>query len=258
MTREVVISNQYIDYKESLERIPDNFQCLVHKLKSGRNDLRVILIKDKLLVVKAYKKTTWFNRFIYAFFQKSKATRAYENSNHLIKLGISTPQPVAYINLYSKFLLTESYYICLFEDYQPLKDLLAQPLTVSEDGLKAFARFNYKLHKLGIYNNDFNLGNILYDEDGGSYDFSLIDNNSMSFSKYSKSKAYRNLQRLKLPLDKIAIISLEYAKVSESSSLSTLFAVITLWIQFHIRCRAKGILKSIQNVSCKAILEWME
>ncbi len=245
MKSEIFVNTPYLALKEYLEVIPDSFQGLGYELHSGRNELRVIIVKGQLMVVKYFKRITWANRLIYSTVRKSKARRSFENSLRLLSLGISTPEPIAYIDIYENGLLSKSFYICLFADYLPVKDLFYQPLAESEEGLKAFARFTYKLHQAGIYHNDYNLGNVLFDQEGVFYDFSLIDNNRMSFSKYSKQRGFKNLQRLQLPLDKAGIVGVEYARVSQSEGLSSLLAMILFRIQFRNRNWLKRKLKAL-------------
>lgn len=245
MKRKIFINTPYLALKEYLEVIPDNFQGLGYELHSGRNELRVIIVKGQLMVVKYFKRITFLNRVIYATVRKSKARRSFENSLRLLSLDVSTPEPVAYIDIYENGMLRKSFYISLFSDYLPVKDLFGQPLAEAEEGLKAFARFTYKLHQVGIYHNDYNLGNVLFDQEETLFDFSLIDNNRIRFSKYSKHRGFKNLQRLQLPLDKAAIVGVEYAKVSGSDGLNSLLAMILFRVQFRNQKWLKEKLKAL-------------
>lgn len=189
----------------------------------GRNEVRIVEIDGIKLVIKYFKRITLANRFIYAHFRKSKAQRSYENSEMLRQKGFSSPEPVAYINCLSRGILTKSYYICLYSDYRPIKELLGLPLAEAQAPLEAFARFTYKLHKSGIFHEDYSTSNVLYQQSGGDYDFSLIDNNRIRFCKYGHLRSISNLmKRQVIPVEYMGIIAAEYAKEANSNSLNVL------------------------------------
>lgn len=245
MKEEIYIHTKY-DYLEDLiVKIPDNFSNIGTSIHCARNEVRVLTTNNQKITIKYFRKITIANRLIFATFRKSKAQRSFEHSKVLISKGIATPEPVAYINCYKYGLLYKSYYISVFSNYKPLSELLEQPIKESEEALRAFARFTYKLHNSDVVHNDYTVKNILYLYENNEYKFSLIDNNRMRFRKYSYSRKIKDLERLKVPVDKLGIIAAEYAKQSNVSDLRTLNAMVLYRIRYifgrHIRSRLKSM-----------------
>ena len=63
-----------------IERLPEVFHASGEVLHDGRNQIRAFDIGGERLVVKRYKRPNVFNRFMYSFFRKNKACRAYETA----------------------------------------------------------------------------------------------------------------------------------------------------------------------------------
>src|SRR5690606_30655230 len=76
-----------------------------------RNSLKLFKFKDMTVNVKSFKVPNIFNQIAYRFFRKSKAQRSFEYANRLGKLGIGTPQPMAYYEFTNAFLFKKSYYV---------------------------------------------------------------------------------------------------------------------------------------------------
>lgn len=214
MKVDIQLNPGYNHLRSFIESIPENFDELGSAAHLGRNHIRIVEVDDKKLVIKYFKKITTINRLIYGNLRKSKAKRSYENSLKLLENGIGTPEPVGYIDIYNHSSLQKSFYICLFTDYKDIKELLLKPLSESEAGMRAFARLTSKMHHAGIYHGDYNLSNVLYKYDGENYDFCLIDNNRMKFRRFSPRLGVKNLKRMKLSVEQMAIIGSEYAKAS--------------------------------------------
>jgi len=232
MKTEVLINDKFYHLDKFIRQLPDNFSTLGEEIYIGRNDVRIVNVNGLLLAVKFFKKMTLANRYIYATVRKSKARRAFEHTSLLLEKGITSPENVAYVNCYKYGMLNKAYYVSLYTDYKQLKDLIALPLSETEEALKAFARFAFKLHSSGIYHNDFTIFNILYSFDGNQYDFSLIDNNRMKFQNYSFRKGMHNLKRLSVPVDILGIIAAEYAREADTNDFTTLNMMVFIrWRQ---------------------------
>ncbi len=244
MKTKIYINPAFSHLFDFIRQVPDNFENSGELLHTGRNEVRKVSISGQDIVVKYFKRITWANRLIYATLRKSKAQRAFENSRKLIRSGINTPMPIAFVDIYKKGLLYQSFYISDFIDLKSLNELLEQPIGKSEEGLKAFAHYSYKLHRLGIFHNDYNLTNVLYTQTNGEYDFALIDNNRMEFRAYTKRRGLKNLRRLNLPVDKLGIIGSEYANDSQSNSFRTLMTMVFFQIQFKERKYIKNLFKN--------------
>lgn len=220
MREELFIKEKFVDLNSFIESIPERFDSLGTTIYQGRNIVKVVEIDGVLLTIKYFKKIFFLNKFIYAYVRKSKAQRSYENSQTLSLNGVSTPEPIAWINCYKNYLLDKSYYISLFTDYSPLEKLFEQPINGNRDIVEGFAKFSYNLHKKGIFHKDYNVTNVLFSRNNGSVDFSLIDNNRMKFSPYSYSKGIRNMRRLTVDREHLQVIAEGYAKeINRESSV---------------------------------------
>lgn len=244
MKIKIYVNPAFTHLTEYIKKIPTNFWETGEVLHNDRNEIRKVKQQGEILVIKYFKKITWINRLIYSTVRKSKAQRSFENSRKLIRSGINTPMPIAFVDIYKKGLLYQSFYISDFIELKPLNELLEQPIGKSEEGLKAFAHYSYKLHRLGIFHNDYNLTNVLYTQTNGEYDFALIDNNRMEFRAYTKRRGLKNLRRLNLPVDKLGIIGSEYANDSQSNSFRTLMTMLFFQIQFKERKYIKNLFKN--------------
>lgn len=237
------IKHEFLGLEYFMRSLPECYDHIGELVYSGRNEVRVVSIAGQVMAIKYFKRMTLANRFIYATVRKSKAKRAFEHTEWLLRQGISSPENVAYVNLYKACMLRKAFYVSLFTDYQPLKNLLVQPLSESEEGLKAFARFTYKLHKLGVYHFDYSNNNVLYKVMDGKYDFSLIDNNRMKKSSYSFRKGMKNLNRMAIPVEGLGIVAGEYARVAGVDDLETLNAMVLIRLIHNGRMKLKKWLK---------------
>lgn len=244
MRTEIFVNSFYSNLNNFINQIPNTFKRTGITLQSGRNEVRLVNDDGLPLVVKYYKKITLINRFIYATFRKSKARRAYENSKLLLMNDISTPQPIAYINTYRYGMLYQCYYICVYTFYKPLRTLLDLPIPESEEDLKAFARFIYRLHRAGILHDDLTIDNVLYQYNYRLIDFMLIDNNRMRFRNYSYQRGLRNLERLKIPVDKMGVIAAEYARVANVSDIRTLNGMVFFRLGYLFKVSIKQRFKA--------------
>lgn len=244
MKTEIYVNDKFRFLSEYFCGLPERFESLGTEIYRGRNDVRVINFNGQVLAVKYFKKLTLANRYIYATVRKSKARRAYEHTEWLLGQGISSPENVAYINCYKFGMLHKSYYISLYSSYKPLKDMLSLPISESEEGLKAFARFTYKIHKAGVFHHDYSINNVLYSKDDNQYDFSLIDNNRLKTSVYSFRKGMKNLNRMAIPVEGMGIVAAEYARASGANDLEILNAMTLTRLLFQARIALKRWLKA--------------
>lgn len=260
MKTEISINPKFLYLTEFINQIPERFDSMGQEIKRGRNELRVVSVDGQILTIKYFKRITLANRFIFATFRKSKACRAYRNSQQLTQKEITTPEPVAFINIYCNSLLYRSYFISLFISYKPLKELFALPLIASEGALKAFARFTYRIHSAGILHQDYNIDNVLYLYADNEYDFALIDNNRMRFCRYSYWRGIRNLERLKIPVDKMGIIAAEYAKEAHASDVETLNGMVFYRLKYltrkMIERRLKGLLSKLMSKNQPSVIAY--
>jgi len=239
MKTEIYVNNKFRFLSEFFSGLPERFESLGTEIYRGRNEVRIVEVNGLKLAVKYFKRMTLANRYIYATMRKTKAQRAYEHTDWLRNNGISSPENVGYVNCYRYGMLQKAYYVSLYTEYRPLLELINQPLSISEDGLKSFARFTYKLHQLGIFHHDYSINNVLFAVKGNDYDFSLIDNNRMKNAPYSFRKGMKNLNRMAIPVEGMGIVAAEYAKVSGANDLEILNAMTLTRLFFLARIALK-------------------
>ena len=84
-----------------MRSLPERFDreegTLVH---NGRNQLRRLTYQGKDYVVKAFRRPHVINQWVYGLLRPSKALRSYLNALTLQRIGVGTPQPVGYMNLF--------------------------------------------------------------------------------------------------------------------------------------------------------------
>lgn len=238
------INDKFVELSDFVGNLPENYNSTGQLVHSGRNEVRIVQINGLVLAVKYFKRMTLANRFIYATFRKSKAQRAFENSAWLLKKGITSPENVAFIDCYEYSLLKKSFFVSLFTDYKPIKELFSLTLAESEEGLKAFARFTHLLHQKGVFHYDYSASNILYSNVNGQYDFALIDINRMKISKYSFKRGIRTLNRLVMPVEQMGIVAAEYSRISGINDLEVLNAMTLIRLLHQLKNVVKKWIKS--------------
>ena len=117
----------------------------------------------KLSAVKAFgPQKNWKDR--YDFKRGSKAARSFQAAKFLRRHGVSTPEPLAFVERWEDQRLVESYYLSEFvEDLTSFRDLLrtifndGRPISELVSLLEKVATSMRKMHDAGFYHRD--LGN---------------------------------------------------------------------------------------------------
>lgn len=168
------------------------------------------------LIIKAFRIPRFVNSYVYGNLRKSKARRSYEYAVALQKMGIGTPDPVAYIEIRDGLKMKESYYICLRIDGNTVRDW--ERLPESEALINALGADMHRLHRAGVYHKDFSPGNILYTTtEDGNYHFYYIDLNRMEFGVKSTTKLMRNFRAIHLDMDQTLRLARAYARACGTS-----------------------------------------
>ncbi len=197
-----------------LNSLPFQFDKMGTTIYKGRNELKMFAVDGDEYIVKSYKRPIWINRIIYGFLRASKAQRAYDNAFKLLKAGIKTPLPVAYIEYSQNWLFDKSYFVskkssCPFE----YRDLFKQTFQNETSILKAIARTTAMLHENGFLHKDYSGGNILFKETDGEIQVEIIDLNRMSFGKINMRTGCKNFERLNGNEHIYTVLGEEYANV---------------------------------------------
>ncbi len=209
--------------KELLEII-ENFDSRGTIFIAGnRNSIKLFDFENKIINIKSFKIPNFFNKIIYSFFRKSKAFRSYDFAQKLTQMGIGTPTPIAYYEQKGILGLGKSFYISEHLEFDLMfRDLVEnQDYPNSDEILKQFTAFSFKMHQNGIEFLDHSPGNTLIVKNGNLYKFYLVDLNRMSFHKNMDFQLrMKNLSRLTPHIEMIKKISVAYAQLSgENESL---------------------------------------
>ena len=166
-------------------------------LQDGRNTTKQIDFDGLSIVIKAFKKPSPLQGWIYTYCRKSKARRAYEYALHLNELGIATHPPIAYREERKCGRLHDSYFASERIEYDlSMRDVLQQGDETDQGTLKSFVEFTFSLHRSGVLHLDYTPGNILIKRNQKSLAFSIIDINRMRFGKVSEKDGIENFFNL--------------------------------------------------------------
>jgi Lipopolysaccharide kinase (Kdo/WaaP) family len=209
-----VLHSKYKDFELKIDAFITNFDNLGEGIKDERNKLKLFTLNDSVINIKSFKTPNFINQIVYKFFRKGKAQRSFEYATKLLKLGIGTPQPIAYYEFANSLLFKRSFYVSEQLDY----DLTYRELTSNfdypdyENILRAFTRFTYNLHEKGIHFLDHSPGNTLIKKNGKQYLFYLVDLNRMKFETLDFETRIKNFSRLTKHKFMVEVMSDEYAK----------------------------------------------
>jgi len=210
-------NKKYPFAQQLLDELETQFAASTHIIFAARNDTRMIEFTPRggepiKLAVKSFKIPHLLNRFVYRFFRDSKAKRSYL---HSLKIGNLTPEAVACCERFKHGLLSESYYICHYFDFDfEIKDiLLDEDFKDRENILRLFAGFTYQLHEQGIYHKDYSSKNILIKQLDDGYEFKVVDVNRMDFGVLNIAQRMQNFSRLALDDASMKIIIQRYEEI---------------------------------------------
>lgn len=206
---------QYGYMQETFKNIRSIFSGDEHSIHKARNELKIITLDGIRTVVKSFKVPHFFNRIVYTFFRRSKAYKSYHNALRLQQLNISTPQPLALIEFFHSGLLSDSYFVAEYFEYDfTIRTPLLEPLADREAIFTAFAAYTYDLHQKGVWHLDYSPGNILIKRLDVGYQFSIVDINRMEFRAISPLEGCKNFNKLWASDKELEIMGREYARLS--------------------------------------------
>ncbi len=194
----IEINPRYEHLRSFVKSIPEIFDHSGELVYDSRNKVRIFTIEGEKLVVKRFKTPLFFQRFDYTFIRPSKARRAYIFGMRLIELNISTPEPIACIEVYSNGLFLQGYFVSTYCGDPDMRILREEP-DGHERLMLAFVHFLIDMHEKGFIHGDTNLSNFLYHEDDSEYGYHVttIDTNRSTFSPAPTKKAcLKSLMRI--------------------------------------------------------------
>lgn len=219
MKKIIKIDPDYDFLRHYIEQIHLKFDSLGKVVQSNRNIIREDETMGVRLVIKSYRRIYLTNRIRYTYLYPSKAQRAFDYANKLIQSGFHSPRPIAYVEIITNGLISESYFISEYTDFVAFKHITRLTIEQRKQLLWDFTVFTHALHRSNIYHGDYSVGNILFKKVHDKNQFSLIDNNRMHFGTISLLKGIQCLVRLDLPLEDLAWIAKEYAKLRNEEEI---------------------------------------
>jgi len=211
----LILNPKYKNFENDFIHIKEIFNNAGESIHKARNELKIIELHDMKCVVKSFKVPHAINRIAYTFFREGKAKKSYINAVKLIELGVNTPEPIGIIEFFSSGLLSESYFISLYEPYDfTIREVFHHKVEDFQEILKQFARFTYEIHQKGVWHVDYSLGNILVTKQADTYKFSLVDINRMQFKTIHPIQGLKNFNKFWAKDDNdLKILAKEYAKL---------------------------------------------
>ena len=217
MTNKYILNSKYKNFEQDLLNIQNIFQDSSESIHKARNELKIVELNGIKCVVKSFKVPHLINRIAYTFFRDGKAKKSYLNAMKLIELDVNTPEPIGIIEFFSAGLLSESYFISVYEPYEfTIREVFHHKVENVEEILKQFAKFSYAIHQKGVWHVDYSLGNILITKNQDLYKFSLVDINRMEFKEIPPKEGLKNFNKFWAKNDKdLPIIAKEYAELAQ-------------------------------------------
>lgn len=163
------------------------------------------------LVVKHFRPMTGLRGWLQGF-KPNKALRSWNGAHELLRRGIPTPRPVAWLEHPAQPCRRESYYLCesfagaasarqaFYAFNRGETEFLGFP---AEEWYRAIANLLVKMHGRGVFFRDLSAGNLLLRrQENGGVEFALIDTGRARFGRRGLALRPRlaDLMRLCHPL----------------------------------------------------------
>ena len=130
------------------------------------------------IVVKKFGRKDIFHQFVYSFFRRSKAERAFRNGLKLVENGCVTPCPIAFVERRCCLWLESCYYVTSYTGATSIGQFFVGDF--DRQMARTFAQFMARLHSVGIVHHDLNGSNVLVERTGDDCVISVIDINRMT------------------------------------------------------------------------------
>lgn len=241
----IKVSNKYLNLLPFIKTIPDIFDKEGKTIYEGRNIIKTFEIEGEILNVKSFKKPNIINKIVYKYFRDSKAKHSYDYASRMCDLGISTPEPIAYIEE-KDILFSRSYYICKHRSYDyTIWAFIEDGKNYNNSFLNDFCQFMYNVHNQGVYHNDLSPGNILINEINSNFTFDLIDVNRTKFYSLDIKSRSRNFSKLYVSEKMLKDIAIVYANIADYDVDSFVSMTIEYYRKHMKKVRRKKLRKKI-------------
>lgn len=241
----IVVHPKYKSNQSLIINMLSQFREEGKTVYKGRNIVKSFNTKYGEWIIKKYKNPNLIQRFIYSFFRKSKAERAFLYAEKLLSLGINTPEAVAYIEEKEYGLLHKSYFISIACNDLALYPILVEKREYDHRIVNSLAAFFVEMHQKGFLHGDPNLDNILYRVDQqGNIKFTVIDTNRSVFKSHlTPQECLNNLKRVTHRRDLLQHITQEYASIRDWDPEKSIEQVMAALAKFERRRKIKHIIK---------------
>ena len=247
MAKTLIIDEKFQQFQSEIVRLIDRFDVEGEMVvKGSRNVIKKFPFNEGIVSIKYFKRPHLVNRIIYRYFRASKAKRSYDYAQRLLKGGIDTPYPIAYMEDHNGIGLADSCYICQHIEYDfTFRELIHDPLFENRALiLEQFTEFTYKLHENNVNFLDHSPGNTLIKKVGPSeYKFYLIDLNRMTFKSLSLEARMDNFKKLWLSKTMVRIISKKYAELMQEDEVKLHGVLLEKSLGFKRKITKKKYLK---------------
>jgi hypothetical protein len=228
LKKNIILNTSFISDHKALLNAIENFDSSGTLFGNGdRNKIKLFDIDNKTVNIKSFKVPHLINKIAYKYFRKSKARRSYEYANALLKVGIGTPAPIAFVESFSFLGLDKSYYASEHLSCDlTYRELVEVPNFPDHNNiLRQFTKFTFDLHEKGVEFLDHSPGNTLIKKIAeNQYEFFLVDLNRMNFhDAMSFEQRMNNFSRLTPQKEMIATMSNEYSKFYKEKTEAEIF-----------------------------------
>lgn len=209
------VAPEFRDLELWIRELPSNFPISGETIFKSRNEVKVFMVGDHQLNVKAFKVPNLINRIVYVYLRGSKAERSYRYARKFLALGIPTPMAVGFVDCTEDGLLHQSYYISKhYKNEFTLREVLSYKIADHDIILRQWVRFTYeKLHLNNIFHLDYSPGNTLITRKDNEFDFQIVDLNRMQFGPISFEKGLFNFRQLDTDRQTLELLASEYASI---------------------------------------------
>lgn len=247
----IEINPAYESEREAITRIPEELYTVEHTFCEDRNKVTRTTIDGKEYVIKRFKRPPLINRFAYTFLRKDKARRSYDNAYRLRGTRFDTPEPVAYIAIYRQGLFHTGYYVSRYLPSVRFDEML-YGLSDAEKRKQLcheFIQFTYELHRNGIYQKDYNSGNILVRREGAHYRFSLVDINRMRFQHHPTFvEAMTSFDQMGLGIPHFTVLVPLYAKLAGEDPERAVYLMLRQRYRRYRKIQTRKVFKRLFRV----------
>lgn len=194
-----VVNSDFEELEDFIKSLPERFRnnegVVIHK---GRNELRKMEYSGLQVVIKSFRRPNIINRLVYGFLRSSKAERSFNHAKKLLEIGVSTPDPIGYLEKRRMLLFfDESYYLSALSTCPYVYDnLFTQDFEYAEEVFRAIGRNTAILHEHGYAHKDYGRLNILFEKTSDGIKLDIVDLNRMHIGPIDMKAGCKNFERL--------------------------------------------------------------